>query len=174
MTLPTVGKQVSRPWPVASVLDQRGVRHAGNMKGAQMTDLDVRGSRPAVDLEFFRHELEEQRQFRLDQLTKLAYNAETTTDEALAEVNATLRGAASTVLAQIDAALFRLAIGSFGVCQRCGSDISQHRLHALPMASLCLRCEYANESPHRASTASDIVELWGVDSFPASDPPANW
>jgi hypothetical protein len=22
--------------------------------------------------------------------------------------------------------------------------------------------------------AADLVELWGVDSFPASDPPANW
>lgn len=22
--------------------------------------------------------------------------------------------------------------------------------------------------------ATDLVELWGIDSFPASDPPANW
>jgi hypothetical protein len=22
--------------------------------------------------------------------------------------------------------------------------------------------------------SGDIVEVWGVDSFPASDPPANW
>jgi len=21
---------------------------------------------------------------------------------------------------------------------------------------------------------TDLVELWGIDSFPASDPPANW
>jgi hypothetical protein len=23
-------------------------------------------------------------------------------------------------------------------------------------------------------TGPDIVEVWGLDSFPASDPPANW
>jgi hypothetical protein len=25
-----------------------------------------------------------------------------------------------------------------------------------------------------ARTRPDIVEVWGCDSFPASDPPANW
>jgi RNA polymerase-binding transcription factor DksA len=44
------------------------------------------------------------------------------------------------VLAEIDAALFRLAIGSFGVCQRCGATIPAERLEVIPMASLCLPC----------------------------------
>ena len=26
----------------------------------------------------------------------------------------------------------------------------------------------------RDAARTDLVELWGVDSFPASDPPANW
>jgi len=26
----------------------------------------------------------------------------------------------------------------------------------------------------RAVAEADIVEVWGQDSFPASDPPANW
>lgn len=138
-----------------------------------MTELDVRHTQQGVDLQFFRHELEQQRDFRLDQLTKLAYDAQTSVDEALAEVNVTLRRAAAAVLAEIDAALFRLAIGSFGSCQRCGADISQERLHALPMVSLCLRCEYVDEF-HRRQVEPDIVERWGIDSFPASDPPANW
>jgi RNA polymerase-binding transcription factor DksA len=133
----------------------------------------VRGSRQPVDEQFFRHELQQQREFRLDQLTKLAYEAETAADEALAEVNATLRRAATAVLAEIDAALFRLAIGSFGRCQRCGAAISEDRLRVLPMAGLCLRCEYAEEFLRRQA-ASDIVDRWGFDSFPASDPPANW
>jgi hypothetical protein len=68
------------------------------------------------------------------------------------------------------------------------------------MASLCMPCQYANEmsssetedvptrdlsagstppledpSPAQQQlAAADIVELWGYDSFPASDPPANW
>lgn len=28
--------------------------------------------------------------------------------------------------------------------------------------------------PRTARTRADIVEVWGRDSFPASDPPANW
>lgn len=30
----------------------------------------------------------------------------------------------------------------------------------------------AAEAGH--ADATDVVELWGIDSFPASDPPANW
>jgi RNA polymerase-binding transcription factor DksA len=48
--------------------------------------------------------------------------------------------AARTALAEIDAALFRLTIGRFGVCQRCGRAIPAELLHAIPMASLCVRC----------------------------------
>jgi hypothetical protein len=39
------------------------------------------------------------------------------------------------------------------------------------MAGLCLQCQYVKEA-HRPGP--DIVDVWGIDSFPASDPPANW
>lgn len=29
-------------------------------------------------------------------------------------------------------------------------------------------------SPEAHADATDIVEIWGLDSFPASDPPTNW
>ena len=29
-------------------------------------------------------------------------------------------------------------------------------------------------APRRPDFDDDIVEQWGLDSFPASDPPANW
>lgn len=160
-----------------------------------MTDLDqvAPPSAPSdphtVDLEWYRHELEQQRHFRLDQLTHLAYEALAASDDALSEVTAMLMRAARAALADIDAALFRLAIGRFGDCQRCGRAIPEDRLHAMPMASLCLRCQLSKESanphlqPWRTGTipptsasrsTRDIVEVWGEDSFPASDPPANW
>ncbi|TDU87861.1 hypothetical protein EV138_1394 [Kribbella voronezhensis] len=31
-----------------------------------------------------------------------------------------------------------------------------------------------SESPAREDPYTDIVQVWGFDSFPASDPPANW
>ncbi|TCO19653.1 TraR/DksA family transcriptional regulator [Kribbella steppae] len=127
--------------------------------------------RHAIDVQWFRKELEQQRGFRLDQLTDLSYEAAGVADDVQGEVITALMTGARTALADIDAALFRLAIGAFGVCQRCGRAIPADRLEAIPMAGLCLPCQYAKES-HRP--APDIVEVWGIDSFPASDPPANW
>jgi RNA polymerase-binding transcription factor DksA len=103
--------------------------------------------RGALDLQWFRNELEQQRRFRLDQLTDLSYEAAGVADEAQAEVTAALMTGARAVLAEIDAALFRLTIGSFGVCQRCGRAIPVDRLQAIPMAGLCLTCQYAKEWP---------------------------
>lgn len=40
----------------------------------------------------------------------------------------------------IDAALDRIAAGTFGICVRCGEQISQERLHAVPHAPLCQTC----------------------------------
>jgi RNA polymerase-binding transcription factor DksA len=169
-----------------------------------MTDLDqvapssAPRDRQVVDVGRYRSELEHQRRFRLDQLSELADEALAASADAQAEVTAILMRGARTALADIDAALFRLAIGSFGICQRCGCVITADRLEAFPMASLCLRCQYLEDSedphmdpdsvePRRVATtppesaaqhpdpaARDIVEVWGEDSFPASDPPANW
>lgn len=166
-----------------------------------MTDLDqvapssAPRDRQVVDLGWYRSELEHQRRFRLDQLSELAYQALAASADAQGEVTATLIRGARTALADIDAALFRLAIGRFGICQRCGCAITADRLAALPMASLCLRCQYLEDlhvepdrdepqrtaitgpasTPQRPDPAGrDIVEVWGEDSFPASDPPANW
>jgi RNA polymerase-binding transcription factor DksA len=127
--------------------------------------------RRCIDLAWVRRELEQQRRFRLDQLTDLSYRAGGTSDDAQREVIRALMAGARAVLSDIDAALFRLAIGSFGVCQRCGRAIPVEQLEVIPMASLCLPCQYDQEArrPKR-----DIVDVWGADSFPASDPPANW
>ena len=160
-----------------------------------MTDLDpvappsAPPDRQTVDLQWYRRELEQHRRRRLDQLTHLAYDALGASNDALNEVTATKMRAARAALADIDAALFRLAIGRFGDCQQCGRAIAADRLWAVPMASLCLRCQLLKESAnhHRRTwrtgtippaSASrplrDIVDVWGEDSFPASDPPANW
>lgn len=40
----------------------------------------------------------------------------------------------------IDAALDRIAAGTFGTCVRCGLPISSARLQAVPHAPLCQEC----------------------------------
>ena len=43
-------------------------------------------------------------------------------------------------LTQIDAAMLRLAEGSYGICEGCGQPISEARLAARPVTTLCITC----------------------------------
>jgi RNA polymerase-binding transcription factor DksA len=43
-------------------------------------------------------------------------------------------------LDDVDAALGRLADGTYGHCERCGKSISEARLEAMPTARRCLDC----------------------------------
>ena len=43
-------------------------------------------------------------------------------------------------LAEVDAALARVAAGTYGICQRCGTAIPQERLEARPTAAYCVSC----------------------------------
>src|SRR5579875_2092630 len=56
--------------------------------------------------------------------------------EQLAAARAQARG----TLAALDAALARLAAGTYGTCARCGGPVGAERLEALPAAELCVRC----------------------------------
>ena len=46
-------------------------------------------------------------------------------------------------LAAIDAALARVDMGTFGVCERCGATIPDARLEARPTATRCVTCAAA-------------------------------
>jgi RNA polymerase-binding transcription factor DksA len=46
----------------------------------------------------------------------------------------------SATIAEIDAALDRVADGSYGTCERCGASIPDERLEAIPWAARCVSC----------------------------------
>ena len=46
-------------------------------------------------------------------------------------------------LAEIDAAMARIAAGTSGVCERCGRTITDERLRARPVARTCIGCASA-------------------------------
>ena len=110
-------------------------------------------------LEFQRHET---RQFlrHLDQEAR-SLDAEATQDsadrcvislskEALFERSSQRR----TVLGLIEAALKRIADGSFGTCVGCGDEIQDQRLQALPWTQFCLRCQGELEGKIGASLST--------------------
>lgn len=52
----------------------------------------------------------------------------------------------SQLVADIDQALLRIDEGSYGVCARCGEEISERRLEAMPTARYCAPCQQAVEA----------------------------
>jgi len=49
-------------------------------------------------------------------------------------------------LAEVDAALARVADGSYGTCSHCGEPIGWSRLNAQPTAQRCIACQEAFEA----------------------------
>ena len=58
------------------------------------------------------------------------------------EVLERLGSAGVKEIAVIDAALARVADGSYGVCARCGDEISAERLAAMPETPFCRACAH--------------------------------
>jgi RNA polymerase-binding transcription factor len=55
-------------------------------------------------------------------------------------------------IVEIDAALRRLAEGTYGTCEGCGESIAEARLQALPATRFCLACAQAQETHFSSPT----------------------
>jgi DnaK suppressor protein len=52
-----------------------------------------------------------------------------------------LEASALKELGAIDAALGRIAAGTYGICVKCGEPIARKRLEAVPTATTCVACK---------------------------------
>jgi RNA polymerase-binding protein DksA len=57
------------------------------------------------------------------------------------EIDYTLEENSEHVLSGINEALARIESGTFGSCARCGKQIDEERLEALPYATRCIECQ---------------------------------
>jgi len=78
-----------------------------------------------------------------------ANQSKITDDDALADAAAE-RDVAMVIresreLQDVEAALARIAEGSYGICADCGGEIGRARLKAYPAAERCLPCQQENE-----------------------------
>lgn len=62
------------------------------------------------------------------------------------EIDYTLGENSGELLAQIDAALQRIADGTYGTCLHCGRPIVRERLETTPWAALCIDCKRQAEA----------------------------
>jgi len=51
-------------------------------------------------------------------------------------------------LCDVNLALEKIDLGTFGKCEHCDGDIGLKRLRALPFARLCIKCRQAEEQEH--------------------------
>jgi len=84
--------------------------------------------------------LEEQRRFRIEQLTE-APPPPRTMSEAELEVRETILHGAQLALADVEAALDRMRHGTYGRCVHCGDQLPSERLEVVPQAALCMPCQ---------------------------------
>ncbi|HZS02921.1 MAG TPA: TraR/DksA C4-type zinc finger protein [Chloroflexota bacterium] len=66
--------------------------------------------------------------------------ADLASDLVEATVDLALEHAERERLAAVEAALHRIAEGTYGTCEGCGEPINTDRLYAHPWANLCIRC----------------------------------
>jgi DnaK suppressor protein len=55
------------------------------------------------------------------------------------------------LIAKIEQALERVEKGTFGICDECGDDISEGRLKARPVTTLCIKCKEEQEQREKAT-----------------------
>jgi DnaK suppressor protein len=62
-----------------------------------------------------------------------------------------MRSRESQLIKKIKQSLEDIANGSYGICRRCGRDISLARLKARPVANHCIQCKNKMEQLERAA-----------------------
>ncbi|MFD5806035.1 TraR/DksA family transcriptional regulator [Streptomyces sp. NPDC127020] len=104
------------------------------------------------DLAALLDNLHEQRLFREEQVRQLAAAPPRTDDSdarasaARTEVRTELAASARMVLADVEAALRRLAEGRYGHCHLCRRPIDRAHLMIVPQARYCARCRQVREA----------------------------
>jgi DnaK suppressor protein len=123
----------------------------------------VAAPRLARQLPALREELQQQRDFRAEQLAHLitpdanrtalaGYGFRKTGGEAartLDEVHALVAAGARQALADIEVALARMNDGNYGRCRACEAAIPLAVLTAIPKTTLCLACQRPPPIPQK-------------------------
>ena len=108
----------------------------------------------ATDFELLRHRLEDERERLIERLEtdcqaigqRQDGNGHKSEDEAATESLESWRRLAlekrtREQMAQVEQALHKFEVGTYGLCDICGQPIAPERLEALPWVNLCLSCK---------------------------------
>lgn len=113
------------------------------------------------DIEYFKELLTKRLQDLLNQadntvsgMTTPKENFPDPTDRASLESDRNfmlrIRDRESKLIKKIKKALGRIENGTFGICEKCGEDISKERLKARPVTTQCIDCKTKEEAFEKA------------------------
>ncbi len=114
----------------------------------------------AEKLEFFRNVLSDEMKSLLGEadktvteMTSDSSNFPDPTDRATQESDRNfelrIRDRERKLINKIKDALDRIDSGEFGVCEECGEEISEARLKARPVTTLCINCKMEEEQKEK-------------------------
>ncbi len=63
-----------------------------------------------------------------------------------------LKDKSKIILTKVNHALDQMKDGSYGKCERCGKEIDEERLKAVPYTTLCIRCKVIEEESDESRT----------------------
>lgn len=112
-------------------------------------------------LDHFRKKLEDMSKDLLNEAEKTIHemtdhsdNYPDPTDRATAESDRSfelrIRDRERKLLSKIKGAIDRIDEGTYGICDECGDDISNKRLEARPVTTLCIECKTHQENLEKA------------------------
>ena len=116
------------------------------------TAAELRGVRAALDEETAR--LEDELRYTEEGLADLIRDSGDGAGDDQADAGSktferehemSLANNAREMLLQVQHALHRLDVGTYGICESCGKPIGKYRLQAFPRATLCMACKQAEE-----------------------------
>jgi DnaK suppressor protein len=111
---------------------------------------------------------------RLDEDVRFAFEAaqdipDQSVDDLCRHIEAALTGRRSEDIDAIDAALRRLAEGSYGICDECGEEIPEQRLSVMPFAVCCVECQQRLDRRRAGQAGAAAAEAPQPDSEYLSD-----
>jgi len=126
--------------------------YAPNATGSLATERTLRAERERL-LQTLRTHAEAERAIGEDQGGACGWGQEAcvASDLVAEETLAALDHDERRRLADVEAALRRLALGRFGVCEACGGAVPAARLRALPWTRRCVGCARRLETPRRGA-----------------------
>jgi DnaK suppressor protein len=82
--------------------------------------------------------------------------------EECRDVTLLIRGRENKLIKKIKKALDRIENNTFGICEKCGEDISFARLKARPVTTQCIDCKTKEEAAEKALGVGSLYPKFSV------------